>query len=200
MALTRRAPQSQPGRPDPAEADPVRLRPDRDEAVDLLFRAHYRDFLRLAFCLLGQRAAAEDAVQDAFVSAYDHWAKLRDPDAAVAYVRSAVINRCRSRVRDGFRESNGLRMLLADRTQVEPGAVPDESPEDVAVARSEHSRLSRAVRRLPRRQREVVVCRYYLELSVAETAQVLGIAAGSVKQHAHRGVETLTKNVGEVTA
>ena len=63
---------------------------ERDEAIAILFRAHYATLLRLAFCLLGERAPAEDAVQDAFVSAYTHWTGLRDPDAAPAYLRSAV--------------------------------------------------------------------------------------------------------------
>src|SRR5690349_8857824 len=77
-----------------------RCQPEPDEAIDILFRAHYAHLLRLAFCLLGERGPAEDAVQDAFVSAYTHWTGIRDPDAAPAYLRSAVINRCRSRMRD----------------------------------------------------------------------------------------------------
>jgi RNA polymerase sigma-70 factor (sigma-E family) len=165
--------------------------PERDEAIDVLFRAHYADLLRLAFCLLGQRAAAEDAVQDAFVSAYTHWSGLRDPDAAPAYLRSAVINRCRSRMRDKKRGSSAPTVLLVDTSE--------SSSEDVVVQRTERSRLAAAVGLLPRRQREVVVCRYYLELSLAETAELLGMGVGSVKRHAHRGIEALTARLGEVT-
>jgi RNA polymerase sigma-70 factor (sigma-E family) len=158
--------------------------PTRDEAVDLLFRRHYPDLLRLAYCLLGERSQAEDAVQDAFVSLYSHWNGLRDPAAAPDYLRSAVINRCRSRVRALVRERKGRRLqVVVDPTQA--------SSEDAAVTRAEGSRLARVVQRLPRRQREVVVCRYYLELSVAETAELLEITVGSVKRHAHRAIETL---------
>ena len=64
------------------------------------------------------------------------------------------------------------------------------------LQRAERSRLAGAVGRLPRRQREVVVCRYYLELSVAETAELLGIGPGSVKRHAHRAIEALTTRLG----
>jgi RNA polymerase sigma factor (sigma-70 family) len=129
-------------------------------------------------------------VQDAFVSTYTHWAELRDPDAAPAYLRSAVINRCRSRLRDKQRTSRPTMLLIA---------TSEASSEDVVVQRTERSRLAGAVDRLPRRQREVVVCRYYLELSVNETAELLGIGVGSVKRHAHRGVQALSQRLGEVT-
>jgi RNA polymerase sigma-70 factor (sigma-E family) len=165
--------------------------PARDEAIDVLFRAHYTSLLRLAFCLLGERGPAEDAVQDAFVSAYTHWSDLRDPAAAPAYLRSAVINRCRSRLRDKLRRSDSPAMLLVGN--------PETSSEEVAVARTEQSRLAGAVGTLPRRQREVVVCRYYLELSLVETAELLGIGVGSVKRHAHRGVTALSQQLGEMT-
>jgi RNA polymerase sigma-70 factor (sigma-E family) len=170
--------------------------PGRDEAIDVLFRAHYATMLRLAFCLLGERGPAEDAVQDAFVSAYTHWTGLRDPEAAPAYLRSAVINRCRSRLRDKLRRNTGPAMLLVDTPSITEA---ETSSEDVVVARTERSRLAGAVGLLPRRQREVVVCRYYLELSVIETAELLGIGVGSVKRHAHRGVEALSQRLGEVT-
>lgn len=164
--------------------------PERDEAIEVLFRAHYATLLRLAFCLLGERAPAEDAVQDAFVSAYTHWTGLRDPDAAPAYLRSAVINRCRSRLRDKLRRGSRPTLLLIDSSAA--------SSEDVVVQQTERSRLAGAVRRLPQRQREVVVCRYYLELSTAETAGLLGIGVGSVKRHAHRAVEALSRQLGEI--
>lgn len=184
-------PQPSPDRLGPPELVRVSPQPGRDEAVEILFRAHYATLLRLAFCLLGERAPAEDAVQDAFVSAYTHWNGLRDPGAAPAYLRSAVINRCRSRLRDKLRQGSRSALPLRDPS--------DASSEDVVVQQAERSRLARAVGRLPRRQREVVVCRYYLELTVIETAELLGIGVGSVKRHAHRGVQALSQRLGEVT-
>lgn len=157
--------------------------PGRDEALDVLFRRHYAGLVRLAFCLVGDRVQSEDIVQDAFVALYRHWSGLRDREAAVGYLRSAVLNRSRSR----------LRVLVRDRRAPLMGLV-DVQPEDVperAVTLVRGSRLLRAVRGLPRRQREVVVCRYYLELSQAETAQALGISVGSVKRHAHRAITAL---------
>lgn len=155
----------------------------RDAAVDVLFRRHYATLLRVAYAMLGTREAAEDAVQDAFVSLYRHWDRLRDPKAADAYLRSAVLNRCRSRVRD----------LVRDRVlQSRAGAALVDVGDEIGIAaRDDGARVVIALRRLPRRQREVVACRYLLELSVAETAALLAISDGSVKRHTHRGLRTL---------
>jgi DNA-directed RNA polymerase specialized sigma24 family protein len=68
----------------------------RDIAVPLLFRAHGAGLVRLGFCLTGDRGAAEEAVQDAFVSLYRTWDTLRDRSVALPYLRVALVNRCRS--------------------------------------------------------------------------------------------------------
>jgi len=72
--------------------------------------------------------------------------------------------------------------------------VPDPSS-DALIARDEAHALADGVRALPDRQREVTVCRYYLELSEAETAELLGISVGAVKRHAHRAREALSVTV-----
>jgi RNA polymerase sigma-70 factor (sigma-E family) len=155
-----------------------------EAAVDVLFRRHYPNLLRIAYALLGTREGAEDAVQDAFVSLYRHWRGLRDPGAAEAYVRSAVLNRCRTRIRTRVRDSL--------RTRHDP-VVPLHvvGSDEVVGSRADVELVGHALRRLPRRQREVVSCRYLLELSVAETAETLGISEGAVKQHTHRGLRAL---------
>ena len=160
-----------------------------DEAVSTLFTRHYVPLVRLAACLMGDREGAEDVVQDAFVSLQKHRATLRDARAAEAYLRSAVFNGSRSQ----------LRRLVRDRRRPRPAAVPSASSEERVVERDEHSRVFAAVQRLPGRQREVLVCRYYLELSEAETALTLQISAGSVKTHMHRAVKAVQAQV-EVTA
>jgi RNA polymerase sigma-70 factor (sigma-E family) len=161
-----------------------------ETAVDVLFRHHYPSLLRTAYALLGTREGAEDAVQDAFVSLYRHWGRLRDPGAVEAYVRSAVLNRCRS----------GIRSRVRDRSLVDLHVVPlhTEGSDTAAVANEDARQVGLALRKLPRRQREVVACRYLLELSVAETAEILGISGGAVKRHAHRGLQAL-HTVLEVT-
>jgi RNA polymerase sigma factor (sigma-70 family) len=167
----------------PAADVPAAEVPARGQAVELLFRRHYTEMLRLAYCLLGERDAAEDAVQDAFASLHAHWGRLHDPEAALAYLRSSVLNRCRSRIRDLVRE-RAPRAWRADQ-------VLEPSSEEHAVRVDEADRLAAAVRKLPMRQRQVVLCRYYLELSERETASLLEIGTGSVKRHAHRAVQAL---------
>jgi len=155
-------------------------------AVEVLFRRSYPGLLRVAFAMLGSRESAEDAVQDAFVSLVRQWSRLRDPKAAEAYLRSAVINRCRSGIRTRIRDRR-----LADQTDQPGQPLQAVGSDQLVVQRDESALVASALRSLPRRQREVVACRYLLELSVAETAETLGISAGSVKRHAHRGLSAL---------
>lgn len=162
---------------------------ERTQLLDVMFRRHYRALLQLAVVMLGDRGAAEDAVQDAFVALHRHGAALRDPDASEAYLRSAVLNRCRSWVR----RQVAHRAPRPLGVQAEP-----VDPERTALGRDELGSVVALMRALPRRQREVLACRYVLELSVAETARLLGISTGSVKTHAHRGLESLQKRI-EVT-
>ncbi|QZY28351.1 RNA polymerase sigma factor [Nocardioides coralli] len=154
-----------------------------EAAIEVLFHRHHAALLRAAFAVLGSREGAEDAVQDAFVSLYRHWGRLRDPAAAEAYLRSAVLNRCRS----------GIRSRIRDRSMTAAVGVPLHVVDTAETAQRHHdvALVGPALRRLPRRQREVVVCRYLLELSVAETAETLGISDGAVKRHTHRGLHAL---------
>jgi RNA polymerase sigma factor (sigma-70 family) len=161
--------------------------PSRAELVEVLFRRHYTELLRLAVVMLGSREAAEDAVQDSFVALHRNWRSLRDPAAAEAYLRSAVLNRCRSWVRRQVSQ-RAPRPLMLVRDQ-------QESPEDTTVGRDEVGSLVAVMRTLARRQREVLACRYVLEMSVAETAQLLEISEGSVKAHAHRGLHQLHQRI-----
>ena len=158
--------------------------------MDVLFRHHYPSLLRTAYALLGTREGAEDAVQDAFVSLYRHWGRLRDPGAVEAYVRSAVLNRCRSGIRSraGIARSPTCTSYRCTRRAATRRRSPTRTP----------GRWGWRCGKLPRRQREVVACRYLLELSVAETAEILGISGGAVKRHAHRGLQAL-HTVLEVT-
>ena len=174
-------------------ASPAAVVP-RDAGVDSLFRLHYAGLLRLAYCLLGDRTRAEDVVQDAFISIYRNWQGLRDHNSALPYLRSTVINRCRTRLRERVREFGSGEFEVFDGDQAAPGL----TSEDSAIAHERHERLALAVRGLPRRQREVIVCRYYLELSVTETATLLEFSEGSVKQHAHRALRNLSVAMGGV--
>ena len=164
--------------------------PTRSELLEILFRRHYAPLLRLAVVMLGSREAAEDAVQEAFVSLHRNWRALRDRDAAEAYLRSAVLNRSRSWTRRQVTQRAARPLMLVRDEQ--------ESAEDTAVGRDQVGSLVTLMWTLARRQREVLACRFVLEMSVAETAQLLDISPGSVKAHTHRGLQALQQRI-EVT-
>jgi RNA polymerase sigma-70 factor (sigma-E family) len=152
-----------------------------DEAVTEFYRTHYTGLVRLSALLLHDAGMAEEVVQDAFVAMHGSWNRLRDPDKAVAYLRQAVVNRSRSKLRH--------RAVVAKYTQQPPPDVA--SAETFAVAAAERAEVLAALRRLPRRQRETLVLRYYGDLSEIQIADTLGISQGAVKSHASRGLAAL---------
>ncbi|MEN3271838.1 MAG: hypothetical protein V7636_599 [Actinomycetota bacterium] len=160
---------------------------DAASALEVLFRTEQRNLLRLATLLLGDRGAAEEVVQDAFVKLHLSWRRLRDPDRAAAWLRSAVLNGARSQLR-----RRGVRRR---HREVDVGAAA--SAESGALAEDGRARVLAALRQLPARQREAVVLRYYADLSEAEIAVAMGVSAGSVKTHAHRGLAALATILGE---
>ena len=159
-----------------------------DDAVTHLYAAHYRSLVRLAALLLRDTAVAEEVAQDAFVAMHGAWNRLRepdDPDKALAYLRRSVVNGARSALR---------RRRVAERHAPQPD--PDApSAEHGAMLALEHAEVIAALRTLPERQREVLVLRYYLDLSEAGIADALGISRGAVKSHASRGLATVRRSL-----
>lgn len=150
-------------------------------AVGELYRTHYRSLVRLASLLLDDVGTSEEVVQDAFIKVQLGWGRLRDPERAPAYLRSAVLNGARSRMRGGLVRRRHLQSVP-----------PDAPPADLgALASDEHRRMIELLRALPTRQREALALRFYADLSEAETAAAMGVSAGSVKTHVHRGLAAL---------
>jgi RNA polymerase sigma-70 factor (sigma-E family) len=160
----------------------MEVRPGRDEALSRLFEAHYGDTVRLAFYLTGSWTVAEDLAQEAFVRLWRRWGGLRDPHAALGYLRTTVVNLSRSALR---------RRLLELRHQ---WTIGQESYGDDPVARLD---VTRALAALPARKRACVVLRHLVDLSVEETAAVLGISTGSVKSQTHKGLRLLEAALSE---
>lgn len=152
-----------------------------DEGVTALFRVHAAGLRRVAVLLVDDAATAEDVVQDAFVRLHRRWLLLRDPDKALAYLRTSVVNGSRSR----------LRRRRTERGYVLPAVGEQPSAEHTVLRTAELRAVGDGLAALPRRQREVLVLRYYLDLSEAEIAASLGISTGSVKSHASRGIAAL---------
>ena len=146
-----------------------------------LFRGHHLELVRLALLMTGDLATAEDVVQDVFERLHRRWPNLQRQDSSLAYVRSSVLNGCRSVHR---------RALVARRHA--PGLA--EPPAGGAeTAADERSDLMAALSRLPRRQREVLVLRYYADLNVDEIAATLQIGPSAVRSTASRGIAALAR-------
>jgi RNA polymerase sigma-70 factor (sigma-E family) len=156
-----------------------------DAALAALYDASRAALLRLALLLTDDLAAAEDVVQDAFLGLRGRWAAV-DPSSRGAYLRVAVVNGTRSLHR---RLGTARRFLRVG----EPAA----APADLAVLLAdEHRRVVAALRTLPRRQREVLVLRYWSDLSEAAIAETLGVSRGTVKSTAARGLAALERKLG----
>ena len=155
----------------PAMTD--RSRPNREQAVSELFDRHYGPMCRLAYAILGDAAGAEEIVMEALLKTFTGWGRLRDAARSDAYLRRAVVNLCRTKIRRKAVES---RVNAAIHHRDERKA-PDWDPE-----RHETSRLVwKAVVTLPERQRACVVLRYFEDLPESEIAEILGCSVGTVK-------------------
>jgi RNA polymerase sigma-70 factor (sigma-E family) len=150
-------------------------------AAGALYSAHYPSLVRLAVLLVRDLATAEEVVQDSFVAMHDNWRRLRDSDKALPYLRRCVVNRSRSVLRH--------RVVVDRNTQ--PSLPDAPSAEQGAIALLERSAVIAALHRLPARQREAIVLRYYAEFSEAQIASAMGISRGAVKSHTARAMSAL---------
>ncbi|ASU80887.1 SigE family RNA polymerase sigma factor [Actinopolyspora erythraea] len=151
-----------------------------------LYNEHYSQLLRMAVLLVDDRSAAEDIVQDAFVRVFDSRARLRDRDRALAFLRRSVLNKSRSLLRRRQVSRKYQHRLV----QRESG--PDESAHGV-----DRTVLAEAIARLPPRQREAIVLRYYADFSEAYTAKIMKVTPGAVKAYCSRGVTRLSSLLRE---
>ena len=160
---------------------------DADAALVRLYQGHYVRMVQIAYLLTRDAGRAEELVQDAFVDLHQRWPRLRDTTTAVAYLRQSVVNRARSALRHlKVVRAHDARTVLQDVV----------SAESSAMEQIESQTIVRHLNGLPTRQREVLVLRYYGQLSEAEIAATLGISAGAVKSHCSRGLRALRPVLG----
>jgi RNA polymerase sigma-70 factor (sigma-E family) len=159
---------------------------DAAAAVGALYQASALGLIRMAYVMLGDLPSAEDVVQEAFYGLYRRWGRLADTAGALYYVRTSVLNGCRS----ALRHRAVRRRSLAD----PPSAV---SAETVVLGGEEREDVIRALRRLPDRQREVLILRFYAELPDEQIARVMGIRPGTVRSTAFRALDALGRALRE---
>ncbi|GHK05375.1 sigma-70 family RNA polymerase sigma factor [Streptomyces sp. NPDC003753] len=178
------APVPQPAGPPeplaPAVSDPAEL--EREAGVARLFERHYASMLRLAV-LLGADDP-ENVVAEAYYQIYRKWRRLKDTEAAEAYLRSTVCNLTRMRIRH---------LQVARKHEEKPTEEVVASAESTALLHDDQRVLIRALQQLPARQREALVLRHWLGLKEQEIAAAMGISCGSVKTHTARGIAALTQ-------
>ena len=156
---------------------------DTGHLITALYAMHYRPLVRLAALLVHNVATAEEVVQDSFVALHAGLHRLRDPDKALAYLRAAVVNRSRSVLRH---------RTVVDKNPPEPVLDPlATDPEQLTLMLLARSAVVSALRNLPARQREVVMLRFYADLSEAQIAATMGITRGAVKSHTARAISSL---------
>jgi RNA polymerase sigma-70 factor (sigma-E family) len=165
--------------------EPTGAREACTRAVTELYREHAVGLIRLAVVMLGDRASAEDVVQEAFCGLYRRWSHLSDPAKSLCYVRSAVLNGCRTAIRKRARRIDAV---------LEPAAASAEA--DVIIG-EEHRAVVSALRELPPRQREALVLRFFGDLQEPEIARAMGISRGTVKSTISRGLAALADILGE---
>jgi RNA polymerase sigma-70 factor (sigma-E family) len=156
--------------------------PQLPPSLSELYQGHRLSLVRLAVLLVDDVATAEDVVQDAFAALHARWRGLRGEAAALRYLRVTVLNMARS----ALRRRRTVRRWLAGQRAAEPV----DGHEWLAV---EHRTVIDALRQLAPRQREVLVLRYWLDLSEAQIAETLGISRGSVKSTASRALDVMEK-------
>jgi RNA polymerase sigma-70 factor (sigma-E family) len=165
---------------------PPAVSPERaDQFIREAHEAYAVQLVRVALLLVGDRPSAEDVVQDAFLGLYRSLHRLRDREKVLPYLRAAVVNRSRSVLR--------ARRRAAGRPVSHEPAV--WSAEAAAIDGEERRELLTAVARLPRRAREVLALRYYLDLPDREIAAALGISRGTVSSAASRALSALGREL-----
>ena len=155
-------------------ADP----PDFTEAFPALYRRSYA----VGFRLLGRAGPAEDVAQEALARAFTRWSRIGDDP--VGWCVKVAFRLAMDQLRTAERDRRRQRQLIA---------LDAPSSQDPYLA--DRVDLYAALRRLPRRQRQIVALRFIGDLSEQQTATALGVSVGTVKSQASRGLDTLRQHL-----
>lgn len=162
---------------------------DARPGLEDLYRDHYRSLVQLASLLLDDLGSCEEVVQDAFVTIHRRGLDHVEDGRTQAYLRSAVLNGARSQLR---------KRQVRQRLRPVPDAPSSPTPERSMLAGEDRRVVLNALRSLPARQRDVLLLRYWADLSEAEIALTLDISPGTVKTHAKRGLAALATRMEDL--
>ena len=164
---------------------------DPDAVIAAIFRQEATSLVRLARLFVDDRDAAEDLVQEAFLRLRHSLDRLERQDRVVPYLRSIVLNLARDHNRRGLVSLRHRPRLRSD-AELDMGA---PSPDSDMILEEDQREVIEALRDLPRRQRDCVTLRYYLELPIADIATTLELSQNSVKTHLQRGLAALERRL-----
>lgn len=167
---------------------PVYERSESGTAMEAFEEFYAREFaavVGLAYALSGSRNGAEDLAQEAFLAAHRSWSRVATYDDPAGWVRRVVTNLSVSAFRRSLAEAKALARAAVGSVWVLPPLSEDDAE------------FWGAVRRLPRRQRQVIALHYMEDMPVAKIARVLGTAEGTVKKHLHDGRVSLARRLGD---
>jgi len=174
--------------PEPSEDEPASAK--EIEPFDDFYRREYRGLVALSAALIRDRSMAEDIAQEALVAAYRRWGEVGRLESPIGWTRRVVMNKSASFMRRRLVELRAITRLASERGDVAP---PDS-----------HEDFWRLVRKLPRRQAQVIALFFVADLSVIDIADVLGCKEGSVKsslfkarQHLQAELQPEPKKLGE---
>lgn len=159
----------------------------RAEAFRSLAERHLAASYRLACAILHDPAEAEDAVHDAFITAWQHWSTLRDPGRFEHWFDRILVNTCRNRLRRAARWTHGI-------WEAEAGAT------DVIGTVGDREAIRSALASLSPDHRIVVALRYYRDLTIDEIAERVGVRPGTVKSRLHYALLRLHRLLDEADA
>jgi RNA polymerase sigma-70 factor (ECF subfamily) len=159
------------------------------DAYAELVRRHQTMAIRVALLVSGSGADAEDIAQEAFVKAHAHLKSFEPGRPFAPWLLRIVRNEALNRRRRAGRQARLALRLAVDRASGD--AAP--SPETAIITNEESARLLAVVASLAAKYRDVIVCRYFLELTEAETARALGVTPGTVKSRSSRAVAAIRR-------
>jgi RNA polymerase sigma factor (sigma-70 family) len=182
------------GRPPDERELAARAQRGDPRAYEELVRPHQEIAFRVAYVITRNSADAEDALQDGLTKAWRALGRYRIDDPLRPWLLQIVANEARNRRRSAGRREHLLLRIAASGLEVSGEAAP--SPEDAALDHDRRAQLLAALDDLPDQAREVLACRYLLELSEEDTAAALDVPAGTVKSRSARALERLREAYG----
>jgi len=156
---------------------------ESSETFEEFYAREFPAVVGLAFALSGSRAGSEDLAQEAFLAAHRNWDRVGTFERPDVWVRRVVSNKSMSMFRRRYAEARALSRFAMGTAATLPELTADDAE------------FWAAVRSLPRRQAQVIALRYLEDRTVAEIAEILGTAEGTVKKHLHDGRQAVVRKL-----